>query len=168
MKSCQDFTILLSEYLDDELSEVQRREVDEHVGCCPDCAQQLDSFARLNERIMSEFPMSAGFRSRVQERWSQLADGNWAASTPVTQPDPTWHSWVWQMLAVAAAVAIFAGLTQVTRRGAPPIDILAEDNGSEGLNLVEPLASLHRTSMRQEKTQQLLCESLEWELHPCD
>ena len=44
---CDDYKDLLVGYLDNELSDEQRRRFEEHLAGCPDCAGELEEFKKL-------------------------------------------------------------------------------------------------------------------------
>jgi len=44
---CDDYKDLLMGYLDNELSDEQRRRFEEHLAGCPDCAGELEEFKKL-------------------------------------------------------------------------------------------------------------------------
>jgi predicted anti-sigma-YlaC factor YlaD len=45
--TCHDYKDLMMGYLDDELSDEQRRRFEEHLAGCPECAGELKEFKRL-------------------------------------------------------------------------------------------------------------------------
>jgi hypothetical protein len=44
---CHDYKDLMMGYLDNELSDEQRRQFEEHLAGCPECAGELEEFKRL-------------------------------------------------------------------------------------------------------------------------
>ncbi|MHC4424963.1 MAG: anti-sigma factor [Planctomycetota bacterium] len=44
---CHDYKDLMMGYLDNELSDEQRRRFEEHLAGCPECAGELEEFKRL-------------------------------------------------------------------------------------------------------------------------
>jgi predicted anti-sigma-YlaC factor YlaD len=45
--TCHDYKDLMMGYLDDELSDEQRRRFEAHLAGCPECAGELEEFKRL-------------------------------------------------------------------------------------------------------------------------
>jgi predicted anti-sigma-YlaC factor YlaD len=45
--TCHDYKDLMMGYLDNELSDEQRRQFEEHLAGCPECAGELKEFKRL-------------------------------------------------------------------------------------------------------------------------
>ena len=67
MFSCEDVLAELSDYLDDELSDRLRKQVEEHMGHCRTCRAVYDS-TRKTLRIVTEsgsFELSEAVSSRV-------------------------------------------------------------------------------------------------------
>jgi len=44
---CNDYKDLMMGYIDNELSDQQRRQFEEHLAGCPDCAGELEEFKKL-------------------------------------------------------------------------------------------------------------------------
>ncbi len=51
MKSCLDVARLLSDYVEGELSDAERRSIDLHVMACPDCFNYLGTFRATREIV---------------------------------------------------------------------------------------------------------------------
>ena len=49
--TCQDHADLLTGYVDGELSDDQRRQVENHLSQCDDCSRQLDELVSIKERL---------------------------------------------------------------------------------------------------------------------
>jgi len=47
--TCQDHRDLMMAYLDNELTDEQRRAFEEHLASCPDCARDLEEFTKLKQ-----------------------------------------------------------------------------------------------------------------------
>jgi anti-sigma factor RsiW len=45
--TCHDYKDLMMGYLDNELSEEQRRQFEEHLSGCPECKKELEEFKKL-------------------------------------------------------------------------------------------------------------------------
>lgn len=53
MKSCLDVTRLLSDYVEGELPDSERRSIDLHVMACPDCHNYLATF-RVTKDLLDD------------------------------------------------------------------------------------------------------------------
>lgn len=51
--NCEECLVLLMGYIDDELSSFDRAAVELHLGSCPHCTRELESFRRLGETLDS-------------------------------------------------------------------------------------------------------------------
>jgi len=49
--TCQDYEDLLTGYVDEELSDDQRRGVESHLRECADCSRQLEELASIKEHL---------------------------------------------------------------------------------------------------------------------
>jgi predicted anti-sigma-YlaC factor YlaD len=60
---CQELVELVTDYLEDALPEVRRREVEEHLQECVDCLRylgQIQMTSRLLGEVLGSAPPSAG------------------------------------------------------------------------------------------------------------
>ena len=75
MMSCDRLKDLLSLYIDDKLSAEQRRQVDEHLAKCPDCAAELAMLRQAVELAgsLDELELPEGFHVAVQARLAEAA-----------------------------------------------------------------------------------------------
>ncbi len=53
MPTCKEIIELLSEYVDEGLSEERRRDLDLHMGTCPACVRFLESLQATRDRVRS-------------------------------------------------------------------------------------------------------------------
>ena len=53
MPTCKEIIDLLSEYVDEGLSDEMRREFDLHMGACPACVRFLESLQATRVRVRS-------------------------------------------------------------------------------------------------------------------
>lgn len=69
--ACDDYKDLLMSYLDDELSDEQRRQFEEHLAGCPDCAGELEEFKKL-KAITDEVALVEPEDRIWQDYWSNI------------------------------------------------------------------------------------------------
>src|SRR4030042_1810257 len=69
--ACDDYKDLLMGYLDNELSEEQRRRLEEHLARCADCAGELDDFKKL-KAITDEVTLLEPEDRIWQDYWSGI------------------------------------------------------------------------------------------------
>ena len=69
--ACDDYKDLLMSYLDDELSAEQRRQFEEHLAGCPDCAGELEEFKKL-KAITDEVALVEPEDRIWQDYWSNI------------------------------------------------------------------------------------------------
>ncbi|OPZ83590.1 MAG: hypothetical protein BWY76_02203 [bacterium ADurb.Bin429] len=113
LKSCEDWAVLLSAYLDDEVSNAERTKVEDHLKTCDGCralAELLrcdaqDTAATLRERGASG-AFAAGVMARVAEEEIEPADRYEAI--PVMPEKPKWRSSIWEWLVVVGIIGIVA------------------------------------------------------------
>jgi anti-sigma factor RsiW len=65
--TCRDHRDLMMAYLDDELSDDQRRAFEAHLASCPDCARDLEEFGKLKH--MTDAVALAEPEDRVWEQY---------------------------------------------------------------------------------------------------
>ncbi|HWP84981.1 MAG TPA: anti-sigma factor [Terriglobia bacterium] len=69
MIPCKKAILELSNYLDNELDEALRRDLEEHIGCCPECRVIIDT-TRLTIQIVrgcEPVPLPQSLRERLQQ-----------------------------------------------------------------------------------------------------
>ena len=69
--ACDDHKDQLMGYLDDELSDEQRRRFEKHLAGCPDCAKELDEFRKL-KAITDEVDLVEPEDRIWQDYWSSI------------------------------------------------------------------------------------------------
>jgi len=67
--SCGNYKDLMMGYLDDELSDEQRRRFEEHLSGCPECADELKHFRKL-KAITDEVTLAEPEDKIWQDYWS--------------------------------------------------------------------------------------------------
>jgi len=73
MMSCQDISLLMSLALDQSLTQVEVRCLEEHLRQCPTCQEEWESMQRVS-RLFTDAPMMEpppGFADRVMQRLAQ-------------------------------------------------------------------------------------------------
>lgn len=69
--NCRDMKDLLMGYLDNELSDEQRRTLEAHLGGCAECRRELEGFRRLIA-VASDVPLREPEQKLWDEYWSSL------------------------------------------------------------------------------------------------
>jgi predicted anti-sigma-YlaC factor YlaD len=73
MMSCQDISLLMSLALDQSLTQVEARDLEDHLKRCPTCQEEWKAMQRVS-RLFAAAPLmepSAGFADRVMQRLAQ-------------------------------------------------------------------------------------------------
>ena len=69
MKSCGEYEVLISAFLDGELSEAERAETAEHLASCPACQRYFDDLVAIHDALdQGEVPAPEGFAGAVMDR----------------------------------------------------------------------------------------------------
>ena len=68
--NCEQMTLLMSAWLDGELSEVEERQMKEHLEQCPECRELMEQLQALHTSFsdLEEIPAPEGFADSVMER----------------------------------------------------------------------------------------------------
>jgi predicted anti-sigma-YlaC factor YlaD len=69
--TCHDYKDLMMGYLDDELSAEQRRQFEEHLAGCPECAGELEEFRKL-KAITDEVSLAEPEDRIWQDYWNGI------------------------------------------------------------------------------------------------
>ncbi len=69
--TCHDYKDLMMGYLDNELSDEQKRQFEEHLAGCPECAGELEEFKRL-KAITDEVTLVEPEDRIWQEYWDGI------------------------------------------------------------------------------------------------
>lgn len=69
--TCHDYKDLMMGYLDDELSDEQRRQFEEHLAGCPECAGELEEFRKL-KAITDEVSLAEPEDRIWQDYWNGI------------------------------------------------------------------------------------------------
>ena len=110
MSVCRDIASLVTPYIDGELAEAKRDDVDRHVAVCPPCRNRLSQeqgacfVVRRSAARLSEAPIPPGLESRCQS----LVAGH-AAPRGLVQ-------WRWLAPAAALVVLVVVSLPTLTRQ----------------------------------------------------
>jgi anti-sigma factor RsiW len=100
----EEWTDKLSDYLDDELPEVERDRVKRHVATCAECARILDELSQV-VATASALPI----HGPADDLWNGIA-AQIAARTPAAAADGRRRVFTWAQLAAASVLlALFSG-----------------------------------------------------------
>ena len=69
--TCHDYKDLMMGYLDNELSDEQRRQFEEHLAGCPECAGELEEFRKL-KAITDEVTLAEPEDRIWQDYWNGI------------------------------------------------------------------------------------------------
>jgi len=121
---CDEIEILISAYIDGEVTEEEKRIVEEHLCDCGACRKTLDEFSGLHtlsqELEVQEAP--PGFRQRVTQR---ISEKPWIAFWWRRLPRLAYASFA--LLLVFSAAIITLHVYQTWNQASPDIDVYAED-----------------------------------------
>ena len=138
--TCKRTTALLGRYLDGELPDAARRDVEEHLGACDECCRQVEDLRRLSQVLrQSEVPLSQeqsqemarGFQAKLQARVTAEQRRSWWPPRLVAER-PGWA------MAVATAcllVAVAGGALRFQER-ARQVDSGVAGGGAAGTVVV--------------------------------
>ncbi|MDE7221404.1 MAG: DUF3379 domain-containing protein [Oscillospiraceae bacterium] len=102
MKSCAEYEMLISAFLDGEASEEERAEAAEHLASCSACQKYFDDLVALHDALdqMEEVPVPEDFAAEVMDRVRETPQET-AGKTVLF---PRWRRWA----AMAACCAVAA------------------------------------------------------------
>ena len=105
MKTCQDWELDISAYLDGALSGEEQSALLSHLGGCPACQQYLDDQLAIREalRALESLPAPAGLAERVMEQVRESTQSP-PKTRKATVRFPRWQRWA----ALAACCAVVA------------------------------------------------------------
>jgi len=74
MSECDKFKLQFSDYLDGELPLAQRKELDDHLSICWDCAETIRQIKAIQESLRNIPPISTGpdFEQRLHDQLHSL------------------------------------------------------------------------------------------------
>lgn len=103
MKSCEKYELLISAFLDGELSEAERADVAEHLADCPGCQRYFDDLVAMHDAFgqEEEVPVPEGFAEGIMARVRETPQ----RGEKKVLPFPHWKRW-----AALAACCAFAAL----------------------------------------------------------
>lgn len=132
MKSCEEYEVWISAFLDGELSGADRAELMEHMTACRSCQRYFDDLVAMHDALdQEEAPVPEGFAAQVMARVGETAQ----EKPGKTVPPPRWRQWT--ALAACCALALL-GLWSFrsargdrTGQGAAPASMpyMAQDAG---------------------------------------
>ena len=102
MRDCEDYQLLISRMLDDDLSGEERGELAEHVKRCPDCAAVYVAFRSLSEQLDEEpEPVPAGLHENIM---AAVRRSGLRSISPEKRRQKRWRA----LLATAACFVVIA------------------------------------------------------------
>ena len=109
MRSCGEYELLISAFLDGELSGEERVELADHLTACPACQQYFDDLVAMHDAFdREEVPVPDGFAQGVMDRVRETPQNGKVIRFP------HWQRWT----ALAACCALVAvGVGSVYRQG---------------------------------------------------
>ena len=77
MSECDKFKLQFSDYLDGELPQVQRKELDDHLSICWDCAETIKQIKIIQESLRNIPTIATGpdFEHRLHDQLHNLSGG---------------------------------------------------------------------------------------------
>jgi len=109
---CDEVGQLLDAYLDDELDETTRREVEKHLDGCPDCKMEADRIAGFSSLVRTTLPMykaPPALKAKIR-----------ASLREVSEPEPHWLFRLRRPLIYAAAILLLGFLLATALRTFAP------------------------------------------------
>ena len=101
MRSCEEYELLVSAFLDGDLSGTDREELAEHLTACPRCQQYFDDLVAMHDAFdQEEPPLPEGFGERVMSRVRETPQEEKRKIIPFSR----WRRWA----AFAACCAVIA------------------------------------------------------------
>ena len=131
--SCDTYQVLLMGYLDGELDETQRAELEEHLDSCAACRAERGAYESLNRMVRSMESYSESERA-LERYWNQT----W---------NLTERKLGWALTGIGAAIVAGFGLFEFTRAFWTDPDVpmvLRVGTGLGGAGVLVLLASLVR------------------------
>lgn len=112
MKSCEKYELLISAFLDGELSEAERADVAEHLAACPGCQRYFDDLVAMHDAFGQEedAPVPEGFGEGVMARVREMPQ----QEEKKVLLFPRWKRWA--VMAACCALAAL-GLWTFSDRG---------------------------------------------------
>jgi len=104
--NCEQGEELINAYLDGELDERRRSELEQHLRSCPTCREELDRQRQFREDILSQLPRfqaPGDLRTKVQAVIRQEQRSRSETLAPVRSP------WVYVPLGLAAVLLVCFG-----------------------------------------------------------
>lgn len=137
MRNCQEYEALISALLDGALEEHERRELEEHLACCPDCQRYLTDLREMRSAWEGlDVPAPAGFAGRVMEQVRATAQD--APERKVIRL-PHWRRWA--AMAACCALVLLGVWTAFTTNGTRDDPDGTPDIASYGVGEIDPRSS---------------------------
>lgn len=101
MKSCEEYEVWISAFLDGELSGADRAELMEHMTACRSCQRYFDDLVAMHDALdQEEAPVPEGFAAQVMARVGETEQERSRKSAVF----PRWRRWT--ALAACCALAL--------------------------------------------------------------
>lgn len=102
MRDCEDYQVLISRLLDEDLNKEERDALAEHVKRCPDCAAVYVAFRSLSEHLREEpEPLPAGLHENIM---ANIRRSGLRSVSPERRSQKRWRA----LLATAACFVVIA------------------------------------------------------------
>lgn len=129
MKSCEQYEMLISAFLDGELSGDEKAEVAEHLAACPVCQRYFDDLVAIHDVLeREEAPVPEGFADRV------MAGVRDTPQDRAVLRFPHWRRWA--ALAACCAIAALALWTLPPQHTKTAGQSVAEDSAEADVRAV--------------------------------
>ncbi len=117
MNPCEEYELLISEFIDGALDEADRAELMGHMAGCPVCQAYFDDQIAIHDALaqLEEVPAPAGLASQVMSRVRETPQERPAGKKAI--PFPYWRRWA--AVAACCAVAVL-GVLRLQGPGSVP------------------------------------------------
>lgn len=140
MNTCEDFRILISASLDDELTIEERLILESHLVTCGECQRVEASYVQVNRLVRHDLAESERILTPKERRQSNARRETMAQMR-------------WVGLAAAVSLLLFSLAA-----------VLMRSPTASASQMMAPLAEAHRISQHQRVAQETVLQTLEWEL----
>lgn len=142
MRSCEEYELLISEFIDGALDEAGRAELMAHMAGCPVCQAYFDDQIAIHDALsqLEEIPAPAGLASQVMARVRETPQNR----PPEKKTVPFPHGRRWAALAACCAIVVvgvlgFQGWGHTPPANQAALRSVAVDSGPGG-RMAEPEA----------------------------
>lgn len=126
--TCQEIELLLSVYIDDELTVEEQTQVEDHLSACAACRALVAEFADMRHQLMAldRYDAPPDFRQRVTQRLD-AKPRHWLLRWPGRFPRLAPALSMLTLLCVGALFLLFQAPSPQDEQHAAEINIYAED-----------------------------------------